>query len=37
MKRPKLINKEPWNTILLVILFALMALLLFDVLETIRF
>jgi len=37
MKRRKLVSKEPWNTILLVILFTLMALLLFYVLETTRF
>ena len=36
MKRRKLINKEPWNTILLVIFFTLMALLLFYVLEILR-
>jgi hypothetical protein len=37
MKRRKLIDKEPWNTILLVVLFTLMAMLLFYVLEGTRF
>jgi thiol:disulfide interchange protein len=36
MKRRKLIKKEPWNTILLAILFTLMAFLLFGVLEILR-
>ena len=36
MKGRKLINKEPWNTVLLVIFFTLMALFLFYVLEILR-
>jgi len=36
MKRWKLIDKESWNTILLVVFFTLMALLLFYVLEILR-
>jgi len=36
MKRRKLIDKEPWNTILLVVLFTLMVLLLFYVLDATR-
>jgi len=36
MKKRKLINKEPWNAILLVIFFTVMALLLFYVFEILR-
>jgi hypothetical protein len=36
MKKRKLIKKEPWNTILLVILFPLMAFFLFTLLELLR-